>query len=270
MEVTIAYFSQTGNTRKVAEAMAEEFKKAGHNTTCLSIKEAKPDYFTNSDIIGIGSPTFESHAPTPIKDFIKSLPTLSNKRSFVFATCGGASGNTLPDLSRILRSKGAEVIDNFLAIGEVRHPAPCILGKSKNRPNAEDLNNAKRFASTISLRIGSTSGVKNAGRKPKSGFYNLVGAITSSEKLIRLLEPKPKLNRTTCRKCRQCAQNCPMNNIEMAPHPVHGGKCIRCYRCLNICKNKSYSVNWWFGNLVIFALWNKYFMKWFGEHGKNK
>lgn len=270
MKVTIVYFSQTKNTRKVAEAMAEEFEKAGHITTCFSIKEATSEHFKKSDIIGLGTPTFESHAPTPIKEFIASLPMLSGQRSFVFATCGGASGNVLSDLTKLLRRKGLEVIDSFLALGEVHHPAPCIAGKSHDRPNEEDLKSAKRFAFTISQRMSSLSGERYNGLKSKKGFYNLVGKITSSETLIRLLEPKPKFDPGKCRKCQRCVHECPMDNISMNPFPVIGNKCIRCYHCMNVCKNKSYAVNWWFGNLVIFAFWNKYFMHWLGEYDGNK
>jgi flavodoxin/NAD-dependent dihydropyrimidine dehydrogenase PreA subunit len=270
MKVTIFYFSQTGNTRKVACAMNEEFKKAGCNTTCLSINEVKPEHFINNDIIGIGTPTFESHAPTPIKDFIKSLPMLSGQRFFVFATCGGASGNVLSDLTKLLKRKGSEIIDNFLAIGEIHHPAPCIVGKSQDRPNEEDLNSARRFAFTISQRISSTSEMQYNGLKPKKRFYNLVGKIASSEKLIRLLEPRPKLDQNKCKQCENCVHECPMDNIAMNPGPVINNKCIRCYRCVNICKNKAYSVNWWLGNLVVFLLWNKFFMHWFGEYNREK
>lgn len=270
MEATIVYFSQTGNTRKVAEAMAEEFERAGHKTTCLSLKNAKHAYLAKCDILGIGTPTFESHAPTPIKQYIKSLPRLDGQRSFVFATCGGAAGNVLHDLTKLLKKKGAEVVDGYLTLGEIHHPAPCIAGKSPDRPNAEDLNQAKRFASSMIQRMDSTQEMQHNGLNQKKGFYSLVGKVASSERLIRILEPKPKLDAMKCQQCQLCARECPMENITVDPNPVLGHTCIRCYRCVNVCKNKALSVNWWFGNLVILALWNKHFMHWFGEYDSNR
>lgn len=270
MKATIIYFSQTGNTRKIAEAMAEEFEAAGYDTICSSIKNIHHEQLTNSDIFGLGTPTFESHAPTNIKNFIKALPMLTGKYAFVFATCGGASGNVLHDLEKLLKQKGSEVVDGFLAFGEVHHPAPCIVGKSHGRPNEEDLSNAKRFAHTLIQRKNSTLAIQYDGLKPRKGFYNLVGLLSSSEKLIRLLEPKPKLDPGKCRQCQRCAHECPMDNITMTPNPTLGSKCIRCYRCVTICENTSFSVNWLFGNIVVLTLWNTYFMHWFGEYDGEK
>jgi hypothetical protein len=35
---------------------------------------------------------------------------------------------------------------------------------------------------------------------------------------------------------------------------------------VNVCKHDAYSVGWWFGNMVVFALWNERFMRRFGEY----
>lgn len=268
MKIAIVYFSQTGNTRKIAETLAREFEICGHETTCASITKVKMECILESDLIGVGSPTFESHAPRPIKDFITSLPTLLGKRAFAFATCGGASGTVLSDLAKLLKAKNAEVLSGFLALGEVHHPAPCIIGKSKDHPNETDFDHAKRFALAISHRVGSHSEIEYHGLKAKTKFYSLVGRITSSGTLIRLLEPEPKLDSSKCRKCQRCVRECPIGNITMNPYPVLGDQCIRCYRCLNVCKTQSYSANWWLGNAVVFALWNEHFMRWLGEYGK--
>jgi len=42
MDVTLIYFSQTGNTRRIAEAIAEIFRTAGHITRLVSLKKASP------------------------------------------------------------------------------------------------------------------------------------------------------------------------------------------------------------------------------------
>jgi flavodoxin/ferredoxin len=270
MKIAIVYFSQTGNTRKVAEAIAEEFEQAGHDTACFSIKDAASENLKKFDLIGLGTPTFESHAPTPVKDYIQSLPMLSGRRSFVFATCGGASGNVLFDIAKRLKGKGSEVIGELLVIGEVHHPAPCIVGKSPGRPNLEDLNNAKRFASAMIQGMGSPHERGFNGLKSKKGFYNLIGWIASSDRLVRFLEPKPKLQQSNCNQCQLCVRECPMDNISMIPYPVLGSKCIRCYRCLNVCENKALSANWRIGNAVVFTLWNEKFMQWFGEYTQPK
>lgn len=89
MRVAIFYFSQTGNTRLVAQAMAEAFREKGNITRTVSLKEAIPQDATQSDLLGIGTPCFSSQAPTPVKEFLKTLPYMDKQRAFVFATNGG-------------------------------------------------------------------------------------------------------------------------------------------------------------------------------------
>lgn len=271
MDVKMIVFSQTGNTRKVAKAMVSAFEESGHNVQNLSMQKATSEDVMKCDLLGIGTPTFESHAPLPVKSFLKSLPALNNLRVFIFATGGGAPGNVLYDLTKLLRKKGANVIGGFFSRGEIHHPAPCIIGKSPGRPNEEDLNKARKFAEAVaehvsSGRPGPLPGSRSDALKPGRGVYNLVGTITSSDSLIRLLEPAPKLDQSKCDECKWCVLECPMDNITLQPYPVLGDKCIRCYRCLTGCHTKAYNADWRFGNLIVFAFWNEPFMRWFGEY----
>lgn len=267
MKILITYFSQTGNTKKVAQAISEYFQEENHQVTCISILENISN-FHQYDIIGIGSPTFECHAPTPIKTFIKSLPNLSGKQAFIFATSAGAAGNVLNDIKQLLKQKGSVITNSLLSPGEMHHPAPCINGKSKGHPNKKDLENVKYFASTILNNIENKSKQNFNGLKPKFGFYTIVGKITQYDGLIRFLVPSPRCDTNKCINCNKCIQECPMNAINKKPQPIINNKCIRCYRCTSVCLQNSFKVNWWFGNLVILLFWNKYFMTWFGEYKK--
>ena len=119
MNITLIYFSQTGNTRQVAQAMAEAFCQAGHAPRTISLKKATPQDALTGDLLGVGSPCFSSQAPTPVKAFLQALPPLESRRAFIFATSGGAPGRVLYDLAGLLQGKGAEVVGGFLARGEV-------------------------------------------------------------------------------------------------------------------------------------------------------
>lgn len=105
MNITMIYFSQTGNTRRIAEAMAEAFRERGHATRLISLKKASPHNAIMGDLLGIGTPCFSSQAPTPIKTFLKNLPTMEGRRAFVFATSGGAPGRTEVTLGRIVEGQ---------------------------------------------------------------------------------------------------------------------------------------------------------------------
>lgn len=273
MTVTLIYFSQTGNTRKIANAMSEAFEQAGHSVKSHDMQKVNTLDLSSSDLIGIGCPTFECTIPTPVKEFLNSLTLPENQKMFVFATQGGASGNVLSDLNSLLKKKGANVLAGLLSPGQVRHPAPCLVGKTPNRPNIDDLFKAKNFALTLSKSLGNNT-VSHShtslklGLKQKYGFYNLVGLVGSSNKMIRILEPKPKNNQEKCKQCNACVQACPVNNISSNPYPKLDSNCIRCYRCLNVCPSKAMSVNWNVSNVILWALYNETFMRWFGNYEK--
>lgn len=270
MDIKIVVFSQTGNTRKIAKAMAGVLRNREHCVETLSMKKIKPEEMARGDLIGIGCPTFECQAPKPVKDFIKFLPPMNHQKAFVFATGAGAPGKVLHDLEKGLHQKGAIVLGGLWTRGEICHPAPCLMGKSPGRPNTEDLEKAKQFALSVADHVSQRSAgklpVRHYRPKPKMGFYSLVGSITSYKALVRWLLPKPTLDRNKCDKCRFCAIECPVNNITLEPYPLLGCKCIRCYRCLTGCHQKAFSSSWWFGNLVCLSLWNETFMRWFGDY----
>jgi len=269
MNVTMVYFSQTGNTRKAAETMAGTFRDLGHTVRTISLKKASPEDATTCDLLGVGSPCFTGQAPTPIKDFLRALPQLNNKRSFVFATSGGAPGKVLYDLTRLLRHKGADVLGGALIRGECFYPAPCFIGRYRGRPNADDLDRARRFALAVAEHFASGSPGPVTESRPDAlkqgwGLYDFEGMLVM-DPLVRLILSKPKLDRSRCDKCQWCAYECPVDNITMKPYPKLGGRCIRCYRCLTGCRLKAFRAGWLLGNLVLLSLHNTVFERWFGD-----
>jgi len=269
MDIKVVYFSQTGNTRKVAEAMATTFSHLGHSVQTLPIKKASPKDITRCDLLGIGSPCFTGQAPTPIKNFLRSLPPLYNQPAFVFATSGGAPGKVLYDLTSLLRRKGAEVIGGTLVRGECFHPAPCFIHRYPGRPNSEDLKRARRFALNIAEHV--STGKNGLVARSRSdalhrglGLYDFEGRFTP-DPMVRLVLPKPKLNKARCNKCKWCIYECPMDNIILTPFPKLGAKCIRCYRCLTGCPKQAFNANLLFGNLVLLSLHNTFFERRFGD-----
>jgi flavodoxin/ferredoxin len=269
MNILLVYFSQTGNTRKVAETMAEAFRDKGHTVRSLSIKEALPEDIKGCEVMGIGTPCFESQAPTPVKNFLRALPPLYGKPAFVFATSGGMPGRVLYDLTSIIQKKGASVLAGFMGRGTVHHPAPCIMGRMPGRPNQEDLGRARLFAESLLKHLQTAQfGPMPEGRKDaltlQVGFYELV-ALIAQPFLLRILLPKPKIDQALCNQCGICDQECPMQSITLNPYPVLDGRCIRCYHCQNICPQTAISSSWLLGNIVIFSLYNTLFARLFGD-----
>ncbi len=269
MNITLIYFSQTGNTRRVAQAMAEAFRQAGHATRTISLKKATPQDANTGDLLGVGSPCFSSQAPTPVKAFLQSLPPLENRRAFVFATSGGAPGRVLYDLAHLLQGKGAEVVGGFLTRGELHHPAPCLSGRMPDRPNTKDLAQARHFAIAVAEHVsaGRPGPVAESRRETftlRRGFYDLV-ALLSTDGFLRRVLPEPEIDAARCNQCGWCVHECPVHNIAVQPYPILGDRCIRCYRCLTGCPQKAFDTDWRLGNLAVLSFYNTTFERWFGD-----
>jgi ferredoxin/flavodoxin len=265
----VVYFSQTGQTLKVAEAMAAGLREKKHNVKVLAMQKVKPADIKNCDLLGVGSPCFESQAPAVVLTWLTSWPALNGKPAFVFATSGGAPGRVLYDLTGTLRGKGAKVIGGFMGRGMVHHPAPCLTGRLPNRPNQEDLAQARTFALAVDrhLQSANTSNMPESrpdALKPTWGFFQLIGLIAKPF-LMRIVLPKPKLDESRCNQCKICVKECPAKSITLTPYPVLDGNCIRCYHCQNVCPQKALNESWWYGNLVILSLYNTIFARLFGD-----
>lgn len=269
MDIALVYFSQTGQTLKVAEAMAATLRELKHTVRVLDMRKVKTADIKSCDVLGVGTPCFESQAPAPVKTWMRAWPALYGKPAFVFATAGGASGNVLYELTQALRAKGGKVIGGFMGRGMVHHPAPCLTGRLPQRPNGDDLAKARSFALALNkhLSSGNTGAMPDAHKnalKPRLGFYQLVGLIAKPW-LLRILLPKPQLDQKRCNQCLICASQCPVGSITLSPYPVLDGKCIRCYHCQQVCPKQALSESWWYGNLVIFSLYNTIFARLFGD-----
>lgn len=269
MNIAVVYFSQTGQTLKVAEAMAAGLREKKHTVKVLAMQKVKPADIKNCDLLGMGSPCFESQAPAAVLTRLSSWPAMNGKPAFVFATAGGAPGRVLYDLTRTLRGKGAKVIGGFMSCGMVHHPAPCLTGRLPNRPNQEDLAQARTFALAVdrhsqSGNIGTMPESRPDALKPTWGFFQLIGLIAKPF-LLRIVLPKPKLDESQCNQCKICVKECPVKSITLAPYPVLDGHCIRCYHCQNVCPQKALNESWWYGNLVILSLYNTIFARLFGD-----
>ena len=89
MKGIVAFDSVHGNTKQVAEAIADEIRKAGHEVEVFFLKESKASTI-QGDFLFIGSPTRASRMTGQVKAFIESLDVeyWKNKPIISFDTIG--------------------------------------------------------------------------------------------------------------------------------------------------------------------------------------
>jgi len=140
----IIFYSETGNTEKVARAIAEGLERAGVKTLVERIENLRPEEIRHFDLVCIGTPVHYAAPASRVREFLEKLPELNGKKAAVFCTYGlfGAS-RTLAMLRSILEERRAEVLGELKITGTVYHFRPVVL--KRGRPNAEDLMKCRKF-----------------------------------------------------------------------------------------------------------------------------
>jgi flavodoxin len=84
----VVYFSQFGNTEKIAKALSDGMKKGGLSVDCARVDDVDPAKLVEYDILALGGPTQAFGNAVPMKDFLRKLESvpLKGKKGFAFDT----------------------------------------------------------------------------------------------------------------------------------------------------------------------------------------
>jgi flavodoxin I len=80
MKILVAYYSETGNTAKVAEAIGEGLSTEGHEVDLMGIggashpDEIAPDTLNAYDLVFLGSACHDADLAGPVKGFLERIP----------------------------------------------------------------------------------------------------------------------------------------------------------------------------------------------------
>jgi len=106
MNACILYFSQTGNTRKFAEAISNSLSISA----VYDITATEPTVVNNFDTIILGTPV---HGFNPSKEslaFVEQLPDGGGKQAILFCTYRLWKGKTFGKLKKELKKKGYKTL----------------------------------------------------------------------------------------------------------------------------------------------------------------
>ncbi|MCK5476967.1 MAG: flavodoxin family protein [Candidatus Aenigmarchaeota archaeon] len=151
MKTLIIYCSvHHSNTKKIAKTMADIL-----DADLLKPQEIKIDKLADYNLIGFGSGIYFGKHHDDLFDFVSKLPMQNNKKAFIFSTRGIMPVNICHKLlKKQLSEKEFDVINEFSSKGfDTVGPFKLIGGINKNRPNDDDLENAKKFAENINNEL---------------------------------------------------------------------------------------------------------------------
>ncbi len=257
MRACVVYFSQTGNTRQVAEAVQEVLAASLGFCALYRLEETNPADLCRYDLIGLGCPAFYFREPLIVRKFLLDAPRQDGggraKPFFIFVTHGGTPGDVFSRLGRLASARGLAAIGSFGCLGVDTFPPyadrrPLI---AQGHPDSGDLKKAKLFAADMLKRAALFVKAEAA---PKPGFSDSIVARLFSSLFsgrgLRLMErygllPHKIIDAKLCVRCGLCVQACPQGIIRMEGLPVISDKgCIYCYHCHRICPQGAIRCNW--------------------------
>lgn len=169
MNVLVTYFSQSGNTEKIAKAIWEEASQA-NEADCKKLEDITPEMAAGYDVIFIGSPLHGSSLAAPVKECLGAFKTTSGQKLIGFIThMAPAYPNQDMDkftepIKAACKEKGIEYVGCFDCQGflaESMHAAvqkklglsdeawADMVKQMTGRPNKEDVANAKACAKEV-------------------------------------------------------------------------------------------------------------------------
>ncbi len=160
VKILVTYFSLTGNTKKIAEAIYESIEG---NKSLQPIDEVED--IDQYDLLFIGFPVHSHSVPFKMENFLKEMP--QGKTIAFFSTHGSHTGSRLSreaiEHATVLAAKG-KVLSTFSCRGRVSPAALEVLKKSPEHrawlemapsaythPDEDDLEEARAFAKWVMI-----------------------------------------------------------------------------------------------------------------------
>ena len=182
MKILVTYFSETGNTQRVAEAMAEEATGAGHAVNLVEVAAVTDEQLAGADLVIVGSTCHSSDIASPARDLLSRLPSggpalagfmthatlmpgKTERHTQLYEQWAGKGENTFETAAR---EKSCEWLGYFHCMG-VANPGIEQFIKStiitdetewaeyademRAHPNDEDLGSARAFVQEVIAKL---------------------------------------------------------------------------------------------------------------------
>jgi len=132
----VIYYSRSGNTKEMAELIAESMNESGLPTDCKQVAEVKAGDLLAYDAIVIGSPTYYGHMAGDVKslidDLVGSHGKLDGKVAAAFSSAANIGGGNETTIMGIIE---AMLIAGMVVQGDPQgdHYGPVSIGKPDER-----------------------------------------------------------------------------------------------------------------------------------------
>jgi ferredoxin len=228
--VKLAYFSPTGTTRAVVEAVAQGLGLSAMDVIDLTSPAARaiPLQTTEDDLLVVAVPVYMGRVPALLHEWLESIRAQNTLAVCVVVYGNRVYDNALLELKDLVKSRGCIPIAGAAYVGEHAFSS-AELPIASGRPNADDLQHARELGQRVRAKVEAISSVAQAaevvvpGVRPYGGVTQLwdVDFIAVDD---------------TCIHCGVCAEVCPMGAVDPEDSArIDHVKCITCCACIKNC-----------------------------------
>jgi ferredoxin len=223
--VRLLYFSPTGTTRAVCEAVAEGLGTELLDRCNLTPPEASCDLTLTEGVAVIGVPVYAGRVPELFLERVSGLSASGVPAVLIGLYGNRAYEDALVELRDVAAAKGFRVIAAGAFIGEHSYSTPDrpIAG---GRPDAPDLELAREFGRQVAAKLmrGDLATPTIRGDVPYRERKTFGGIA-------------PETDRGKCTLCGACAAVCPTGIVSVADRVVtRAASCIMCCACIRACR----------------------------------
>lgn len=143
MNIKVIYHSSTGNTEKLARAIADTL-----SIQAEPLGEDPTSFSEPVDLLFIGDGIYFGKANKRTRSFIDGLDPKMIKNVAIFATCGGQA-KIGTDIKELVLNKGIRVVDEpFTCKGQ------SWVFINRKQPNETDLSKVRNYAKNAVAKMG--------------------------------------------------------------------------------------------------------------------
>lgn len=225
MELQLIYFSPTGTSRKIVEAIAEGFNSTKCNIFDLTrVAEPEPREFQDGLAI-IAIPVYAGRVPEVCLQRLAGFAARGIPAVLIALYGNREYEDALVELRDLVSEAGFRVVAAGAFIGEHSYSTeqqPIAAG----RPDHSDLDKARTFGRQVGAKLISAE-ILNV--------PEIAGAVPYRER-VPLGGIAPVTEPATCTLCGDCADVCPTFVVTVGTEVVtQAGNCVMCCACVRAC-----------------------------------
>ena len=230
----ILYFSGTGNSKYVAQRMAEAL-----NQSLLSMNDRIRSHDTSpvetDERLVIVTPTYAWRIPRVVSEWLGKTALTGAERIWFVMDCGSEIGNA----AKYNRQLAAQKQLQYMGTAQIIMPENYIA--MFNAPRKEQARSIVEQAEPALQKVLAQLKAGQEFPPPRDNLYDRFMSGPVNPVFYRFFVKADAFRATdACIGCGRCVELCPLNNIRLENgKPVWGKNCTHCMACICYCPKEA-------------------------------